>query len=729
SPLWLTATRALQPIAFGIFASLLPRDALTSPAERMTAVLSALRFHGGTAPTTLIIDDIHLLDDSSAEVVLQAMTTRAVALVATAVSGHRLSEAIGRLVDDSFVEVIELHRFGRDAVEQIAAFLLGGPPATSTTELLRRWSGGLPGTLHDLVDTGLRTSSFRLVNGSWWWEGPPPALSTVPPHLQRQFDALSDTALDALDLVVLGDQIEADALERLVGGDPMMELERAGLVETIMRDDVMTVRFLHAHLSPQRRWSMPALRRRVLARRLLAVLPAPSAPSEIARSVSLHSYADRTAESPVVEAATSMLRLSDPHSAHAFADAKHRAASTVTSAADLVDSLVEVGDSPGAQRLLVEAWSLAKSPTDIRRVTEAAFAVALFADRDPHAAQRILDDRRRIDSERGLDVGLPISLDALAALLCARPDTAERLARVALDDPSETSRLRAGVATVAGMLMRGRTEQARTVATGLLTTAHGLTEVMPSALGMLLAEIAFIQLWRGELTAVPVADPLTGRWPAPPLADEPPDRRIDWSLLAGIVAHLRGEHSESVVRLNEAVVQQQQGKGIFHAEASAWLVVALCDAGRIHHATRALQQFPERHLAILPGLQHWAGGVVASARGHTSEAITLLTAAATEARHVGADLIEARYLVELAERCDDDSSIARLDELSRTIDAPLLVTICNGAIAKLKGDSGALLTAAARLDELGVPGRAKALARDAEALALGSGEHALARQA
>ncbi|HYN34635.1 MAG TPA: hypothetical protein VES40_18575, partial [Ilumatobacteraceae bacterium] len=47
SPLWLTATRALQPIAFGIFASLLPRDALTSPAERMTAVLSALRFHGG----------------------------------------------------------------------------------------------------------------------------------------------------------------------------------------------------------------------------------------------------------------------------------------------------------------------------------------------------------------------------------------------------------------------------------------------------------------------------------------------------------------------------------------------------------------------------------------------------------------------------------------------------------------------------------------------------------
>ncbi|HYN35216.1 MAG TPA: helix-turn-helix transcriptional regulator, partial [Ilumatobacteraceae bacterium] len=111
------------------------------------------------------------------------------------------------------------------------------------------------------------------------------------------------------------------------------------------------------------------------------------------------------------------------------------------------------------------------------------------------------------------------------------------------------------------------------------------------------------------------------------------------------------------------------------------------------------------------------------------EAISLLTAAATEARTVGADLIEARYLVELAERCDDDSSIARLDELASTIDAPLLVTICNGAIAKLKGDSAALLASATRLDELGVPGRAKAMARDAEAAALGSGEHALARQA
>jgi DNA-binding NarL/FixJ family response regulator len=678
----------------------------------------------------LIIDDIHFLDESSADVVLQAMSTRAVALIATAVADAPLTGPVRQLVDDGFVEVIALQPFDRLAVERVACSLLGGPAAPSTAELLWRWSDGLPGALHEIVDIGRRESAFRLVNGCWWWEGPPPLSTDMPAYVQRHVDLLSGDARDALDFVVLGDQLEVDIVERLVNASSLIDLERASLIESVLVNDTMIVRCRGTHVARRRRSTMPALRRRSLARRLLGALPAPSTPSEITRSASLHAFAGQTFDAQVVEQATSILRLTDPHSSQSLAEAQHRASPSVTTAADLVDSRIEVGDVAGANHMLAEASSLAVTPADTRRLTEAAFAVALFGDSDPAAARRVLERHRHGEVGTHADAELSLSLDALAFLLSARPDTAEALARQAIAaESSEPSRLRAGVTVVASLMMRGQTDAARTAAEKLLDPARRLTGVMPSAFGMLRAEMAFIHLWRGELTTVPGAHPLTGRWPSPPLAEEEIDRQMDWPLMAGIVSHLRGEHADAVTSLNEAVVQQAQGKRIFHAEAGAWLVVALCDAGRTTDAVRALRQLPERHLAVLPGLHDWASGVVASARGRTAEATERLAAAAAEARSVGAHLIEARYLVELADRCGDDGFVGRIDELEQLVDAPLLAALCRGAIARLKGDSAALLHGAETLDALGLHHRAKAMARDAQSAAIASGEDDLARAA
>ncbi len=727
--LWVTASATLHAEPFGVFASTFDADAPATPVERIAAVLSALRFHGGAAPTTLIIDDLHLLDEWSAAIVLQALSTRAVALVATAVAGMPLPTGMRQVVDDGFVDVLDLDPFDHHDVERIASDLLGGPPAPSTVELLWRWSDGMPGTLQDIVQIGHDDSRFRLLNGCWWWHGPPPALVGIPPHVQRQIDRLSEAALEAFDLIALSDQVDVAVIEQLVSGHSLVELERADLIETMDREHVTTVRCSRMRMAHHRRSSMPTLRRRSLARRLLAQLPAPSTPAEITRSASLHTSAGQPASGSVMEQATSILRLSDPHGAQVLAEARHRAAPTVTTAVDLIDNCIEVGDTHGAHRLLAEAEPLATGPDSARRLTEAAFAIALFADRSPGRARQIIDERRSADGRvSGLEMSR--SFAALAALLSARPDAADELARQALvEDSADACRLRAGVVITAAHLLRGQTEAARQTAAELLGSAVRLTGVMPSALGMLQAQMAFIQLWQGELTAVPGADPLTGRWPLPPLAEHAVDRQIDWALMAGIVAHLRGDHATAVARLNEAVVQQAQGKGIFHAEASAWLIVALCDAGRVTEAMRALQQFPERHLAILPGLSPWARGVVASTRGRDGEASDLLAGAADEARAVGAHLIEARYLVELAERCGDDRAIARIDELAGRVDAALLVALCRSAVARLKGDAAAMLASAAELDRYRLPARAKALARDAESVAVGSGENAVARDA
>jgi DNA-binding CsgD family transcriptional regulator len=658
------------------------------------------------------------------------VSTRAIALIATAVAGAPLPDSIRQLVDDKFVEMIQLRPFDRDAVELIARGLLGGPPAPSTAEMLWRWSEGLPGVLDNIISIGCSESVFQLISGYWWWEGPPPLVTGVPAHVQRKVDLLSDDALDALDLIILSEGVDVAVVERLVSADSVVELERAELITGAEDRDIMTLRCARTRVARDRRDTMPALRRRLLARRLLDELPVPRTPPEITRSVSLHRFAGLVPDSAELEQATSILRLSDPRRAEVLAEEHHRASPTVTSAIDLIDSRVELGDAVGANRLLIKASSMTATSRDVRRLSEAAFAVALFADRDPAGARRLVQERRQAAGFDGPDATLSKSLDALALLLSAMPDIAERLARQAIaEDVSEPNQLRAGVTVAASLVLRGQTEAAYTAAIKLLDAGERLAGAMPSALGMLRAELAFIQLWRGELTTMPDAHPLTGRWPVPPSVSATIHRKTDWALMSGIVSHLRGEHVDAVRSLNEAVVQQAQGKGIFHAEASAWLTVALCDAGRTTGATRALQQFPERHLAMLPGLHLWARGVVAATCNRTSEAAELLTAAAAEARSVGAFLIESRYLVEVAERCNDDSPIARIDELAHLVDAPLLQALCHGAVAKLKGDSVALLNIAQSMTAFGLHGRAKAMARFAESAATGSGEPAVARRA
>ena len=288
--------------------------------------------------------------------------------------------------------------------------------------------------------------------------------------------------------------------------------------------------------------------------------------------------------------------------------------------------------------------------------------------------------------------------------------------------------LRAGVTHVACRMLQGRSADALHEAEQLLPFAERLSGELPTSVGMLRAEIAFTRLWRGDLTAVPRAHPVTGRWPSPPVSRADADP-YDWALMAGIVAHLTGDHGTAVQRLRDAVVQQAGGKGVFHAESSAWLVVALCDAGLVREAIVALDRFPACHLGIVPGLHAWAAGVVDCARGEVGQGVERLLAAADEARRTGAELIEARYLVEVADRDITRAPIERIGVLSSSIDAPLMERLCHVAIAHAERDAQALAVLATALAANGLAARSRVVARLSEQFARSAGDHGQARRA
>ncbi len=730
SPMWVATTASLGDVPFGALAGVLSGDAAAAdtPARMMAAIVSAMRFHGGSAPTVLVIDDAHLLDVQSCNTVLQAVSGRAVGLVLTVAHGARMPGALARLLDDRFLDVVDLEPFDRATVAEVTAALIGGQPSEATLELLWRWSGGIPSVLTEIVTLGAAEGRFEPAEGQWWWSGAAPKPDQLGRWVEGKLADLSEAATDALCMVALAGWVAVAELEAVVGVGALVELEQCGLIDTCDEGDGLLLRCDVPLVASALVERMPPLRRRAAAQRLLDALPAPRSAVEVARAARTHVHTGRAAPTDVMTRAVNVLRLSDPELAMQIAEVNHRWSPGIASLVSMLFNEIETGDVAGARALLAQAIELATGEAEHFRLVEAEFAVRLFGDRDPIAARRVLAKADTAGAGVAGAAAIVTSLETLASVLSARPDLAHHHARsvLAMPDAPDPARLRAGVGMVASLLIAGQTGAARRIAAPFFELASAMTDRMASALGIMRAEMAFIDLWRGELTPLP-AHPGTGRWPAPPVAAD--QGAFTWALMAGIVAHLRGDHDEAITRLREAVVQQAAGKGIFHAEASAWLVVALCDGGSRSAADAALARFPERHLAVLPGLADWARGVHACTHGDVGRGAELLASAAAQAAAAGAHLCEARYLVELVERCGTDDHIGRVDELAQVLDAPLLQLLCHSAVARLKGDADTMLEAAASLANSGLVPRAASLYREVERLARRNGDARLARDA
>ena len=86
-PLWIVTTRSLQAVELGAVGWLVA-DGPGTGAAAIGAVVAAIRRHGGGRPATVVVDDAHLLDDSSADALLQAVATGAATIVASAAAGE-----------------------------------------------------------------------------------------------------------------------------------------------------------------------------------------------------------------------------------------------------------------------------------------------------------------------------------------------------------------------------------------------------------------------------------------------------------------------------------------------------------------------------------------------------------------------------------------------------------------------------------------------------------------
>lgn len=211
------------------------------------------------------VDDVHLLDEASATLLLHlALSGRAV-LVLTLRAGEPVPEPVTLLWRDELLARVDLAPLAGPAMaELLDEALTGGIDGLTRTALLSAAAGNLlylRELVSGLTDAGVLTSA----RGHWELTGP----ITAPPRLaelvEQRLESLSEPARMLLGAVALGEPLGIAGLEAIGLSSVTDELVRAGLVALVQDGRRRQLQALHPlHVEVARSTMTEAVRRRTL---------------------------------------------------------------------------------------------------------------------------------------------------------------------------------------------------------------------------------------------------------------------------------------------------------------------------------------------------------------------------------------------------------------------------------------------------------------------------------
>ncbi|MEV2239218.1 AAA family ATPase [Micromonospora sp. NPDC049891] len=237
------------------------------------------------APTVLLVDDAHLLDEVSATVVHQLVVERSISLLATlrveelgtAFStgpGSAAAGSVTALWKDRDVLRIDLAPLSDTDTDALVNLALRGPVEGRTLRRLRQATGGNPLFLRELLISAREAGVLDRTGGVWRLTGPlrpPPRLV----ELLRDRLAVSERVeQDDLELLALGEPVPLAAAVDLVGAASLEALERRGLLTVDASGQRRNVRLSHPLYGELLRADLPELARLRYSRRLADALDA-----------------------------------------------------------------------------------------------------------------------------------------------------------------------------------------------------------------------------------------------------------------------------------------------------------------------------------------------------------------------------------------------------------------------------------------------------------------------
>lgn len=228
---WVQATHAAASVPLGAFAGVIPREVRSDdPFELLRRSIEALRDLAGERSLVVAVDDAHLLDATSATLVLQLAHSAAAFVLATVRTAESCPDSIAALWKDAGAGRLELSGLTEEETHELVESIVGGPVEESAHRWIWETSDGNALYAHELAVGVLENRSLQQVNGLWRLRRRPPISASLVELISLRMAEVTSTEHRLLELLALGEPLRVAELVALVGAEPLHTAEARKLI-------------------------------------------------------------------------------------------------------------------------------------------------------------------------------------------------------------------------------------------------------------------------------------------------------------------------------------------------------------------------------------------------------------------------------------------------------------------------------------------------------------------
>ena len=182
----------------------------------------------------LLVDDAQWLDDASALLFQQLVAARTVFAVATVRTGEPVPDAVQAVWKNGLCDRVDVGPLDRAEVEDLLEQVLGDPVEGAALQQLWEVTEGNLQYLRELVWPGSTRGRWSTTPACGGPSGRITPSERLHDLVGERLAGLDDGEVATLELIAFGEPLGVDVVAGLVGSDPLVRLERKGLVETAL---------------------------------------------------------------------------------------------------------------------------------------------------------------------------------------------------------------------------------------------------------------------------------------------------------------------------------------------------------------------------------------------------------------------------------------------------------------------------------------------------------------
>jgi DNA-binding CsgD family transcriptional regulator len=688
---WAAGSSAARAIPLGAFVNWLPAD-IAEPVHAAARVIGELIRGAGPRPCIVVVDDAHLLDDTSAFMLQQLVDRRLARLILTVCNGAAVSDPVSAVWRDSPLQRLDLQPLGQAECVSLLESVLDGSVDPVSERRLWSLTRGNVGFLRRRVEQETHEGRSRRTDETLTWLPGAVVPSSVCELIDHQMGQLTDAIADTVDVLSVAEPLTLRMLVDIVGCEPVEHAEERGLIIVDGRDEPV-VRLAHPLYGEVRRLRAGHIRLRRLRATVASRLEPNGDASYVLRRGILQLESDIAATArDMLSAGEVALWSGDTELAERFARAAAAAGGGWRASLACAEARAIAGELDEAETMLVAD----DSPHDARLQVALVHAKNLYLQGRTEDARAVLQSAPSDCSETtvGALAAMHAFLDACGGDIGAATAAADAALRCnGVDDFS--AMLAATVKTITmGELGRAddlastadfaRTLGAASPTTGLLRFAFA--EAHSSALELLGSPDALVAVCS-------VRDD-----------DQPADVHRWVTMMAGSVNLSRGRVDVAVGQLRDALsAHRPTFLGGWLCRYHVDLAIALAIRGDAAAAVQCLGKLASVHrpeMAWFEPTEMLATAWISAAAGAVTRAIGEARSAAVTAASLGQPAREVLCL-QTATRFGDATTVTRLGELVRVVGGARAPVAAQHAAALAAGDGEGLMAVSAAYEETG----------------------------